>query len=135
MVKVVLVSFPALLVAVIFPGCIIPAATAAQQSAVYDNIGMDDVIFTNGLIFESPVRSRVDCSRRCSGRDGCVAFTYIKDPAARASGTCRGHFLGLTSWSLKEASAGDARTYQKARASGERHDNYNYSMPFQFYVT
>ncbi|KAK7503554.1 hypothetical protein BaRGS_00005093 [Batillaria attramentaria] len=85
---------------------------SAQNVAVYGgqtykegkagrNRGLDSLVFPGDFLFESSVRSRMDCSRKCLGHVGCAAFTFM-GPSA----TCRGHSSVPTSASPNSPSPG-----------------------------
>ena len=115
------VNFLAGLVAVIGSGLFPKAAAAGQMYSIYHDVGTDDVIFTDDLVFESSAWSDMDCARQCSRRDGCVASTYTKGSGATTPGTCRGHpSVVMTSSSALASGTNDTKTYRQAGASGER---------------
>ena len=114
------VNFVAGLVAVIAPGLYPKAAAAGQMYSIYHDVGTDDVIFTDDLVFESSAWSDMDCARQCSRRDGCVASTYSKGSGVTSPGTCRGHpSVVMTSSSALASVTNATKTYRQAGALGK----------------
>ena len=87
------------------------------ESALYEDTGLDDFLFTENLLFETKARSLVDCGRLCAEDDGCVAFTYIT--VTSGSEWCQGHSGKVASASAMTSSSG-ARTFNLAPEEGQR---------------
>ena len=120
---VISVNFSGCLVAFVVSCLLLPKAAAADQKcSMYRDVGNDDVILTDDLIFESSAWSDMDCARLCLRRDGCMASTYTKGSGVTSPGTCRGHpSVVMTSSIARTAAAAthDTRTYRQAGALGE----------------
>jgi len=125
---ILLVSLTGFLVSVSFWSVLPLARRAAGLKSglhVY-NVGADDVIFTDDLVFESLAWSDLDCTRQCSSRNGCLASTFISGPTATSPGTCRGHpSVVLTSSGAQVTSRNETKTYRWAGASGESRAEQN----------
>ena len=92
---------------------------SVTQTALCEDTGLDDFLFTENLLFETIARSLVDCGRLCAEDDGCVAFTYIT--ATSGSGSCRGHSGEVTPATAMTTSS-RARTFNLASEEGQRGD-------------
>ena len=97
-----------------------PAAAGQRYSLKYYDVGTDDIIFTDDLVYESLAWSELDCARQCSIRNGCLASTYIKGSEVTSPGLCRGHpSVVLTSSGAEVTATNGTKTYRQAGASGE----------------
>ena len=76
--------------AAVFVNCFLfaPVIEASTQMSLFSNTGLDNVIFTSNVLFESTSRSVLDCGRQCSRDERCVTFTHVK---GSSSWDCRGH--------------------------------------------
>ena len=80
-----------------------------QKEALFHKTGLDDVYFSNDIIFENGcVRSKLDCARQCASDECCVTFTYTKLYAGH--GICRGHWTAVATGNVT-TSLYRARTY------------------------
>ena len=77
---------------------------------LFSDTGLDNVIFTSSVLFESESRSVLDCGRQCFRDTRCVTFTQVK---GSSSGSCRGHSDTFTSTSDHDASVTGAKTFTK----------------------
>ena len=75
---------------------------------------LNDMVFTDDLIFETAARSKLDCSRQCSSRICCVVFTFT---TMTSGGSCRGHSSAMTSQS-DHVTTSKARSYIRDKAGG-----------------
>ena len=87
-----------------------PVVKASTQTFRFLNTGLDNVIFTSSVLFESESRSVLDCGRQCFRDTRCVTFTQVK---GSSSGSCRGHSDTFTSTSDYDASVTGAKTFTK----------------------
>ncbi|KAK7099137.1 hypothetical protein V1264_003323 [Littorina saxatilis] len=87
--------------------------TIDQIDEHYDDVRIDDVIFRDAVLFESKVRSKIDCFQRCRKLEGCASVTFIRETAGTTSKTCRGHYDVVTSFSVISSSVQGARTYKR----------------------
>ena len=98
--------------AAVFSNCLLfaPVLKASTQTFRFVNTGLDNVIFTSSVLFESKSRSVLDCGRQCFRDTRCVTFTHVK---GSSSGSCRGHSDTFTSTSDHDASVTGAKTFTK----------------------
>ena len=98
--------------AAVFVSCLLfaPVVKASTQTFRFVNTGLDNVVFTSSVLFESKSRSVLDCGRQCFRDNRCVTFTY---ETGSPSGSCRGHNTILNSNSDHDASVTGAKTFTK----------------------
>ena len=111
---------------VVLAFALFPAAVTLVCDKRMIDVGQDDVVFTDGTVFETSARSKLDCARHCLSHDGCQTFTFSRGPCKTCPGTCRGNSAtGVTPTSAREPAASAAKTYRRAGnqpASGEYKD-------------
>ena len=98
--------------AAVFVNCLLfaPVVKATTRGSLFSDTGLDNVIFTSSVLFESESRSVLDCGRQCSLDKRCVTFTH---GTGSSSGSCRGHNTILNSNSDHDASVSGAKTFTK----------------------
>ena len=74
-------------------------AFAREPSAV------EDVLYTNDLLFEAHELTKIECARMCSGTGGCMTVTFTPSTSLQPS-TCRGHSVPVTSSDPSQPSSG-----------------------------
>ncbi|XP_070173660.1 ficolin-2-like [Littorina saxatilis] len=80
--------------------------TAAVETYTYTNVGQNDKVFTEDVLFESPARNPLNCARQCNQHESCVTFTIDQ-------GICRGHAVLVTSNTTAVAAPG-AQSFAKS---------------------
>ncbi|KAK7490077.1 hypothetical protein BaRGS_00018777 [Batillaria attramentaria] len=82
-----------------FAGC-----DAVTGGAFWENkwlqTGPNDIILTDGVLFDVAARSKIECARLCAETSDCVTFTSAQSGAAVS---CRGHSSSVTLGSLASA--------------------------------
>ena len=98
--------------AAVFVNCLLfaPVVKATTRESLFSNTGLDNVIFTNSVLFESESRSVLDCGRQCFRDARCVTFTHVTGSSSRS---CRGHSDTFTSTSDHDASVTGAKTFTR----------------------
>ena len=98
--------------AAIFVNCLLfaPVVKATTRESLFSNTGLDNVIFTSSVLFESESRSLLNCALQCVHDEQCVTFTHV---TGSSSGSCRGHNTILNSNSDQDASVPGAKTFTK----------------------
>ena len=98
--------------AAVFVNCLLfaPVVKATTRASLFSDTGLDNVIFTSSVLFESESRSLLDCGRQCSLDKRCVTFTHV---TGSSSGSCRGHSDTFTSTSDHDASVTKAKTFTR----------------------
>ena len=100
--------------AAVFVNCLLfaPVVKATTRESLFSNTGLDNVIFTSSVLFESESHSVLDCGHQCVRDERCVTFTHV---AGSSSGSCRGHSDTFTSTSTHAVSVPAARTFTRRR--------------------
>ena len=75
---------------------------------------LNDMIFIEDLIFDTVVKSKLDCGRQCCSRPCCVTFTFS---TMTSGATCRGHLSRMTSESAYVNASG-AGSYIRGKSGG-----------------
>ena len=98
--------------AAVFVNCLLfaPVVKATTRGSLFSDTGLDNVIFTSSVLFESESRSLLDCGRQCSLDKRCVTFTHV---TRSSSGSCRGHSDTFTSTSTHAVSVPGAKTFTR----------------------
>ena len=98
--------------AAVFVNCLLfaPVVKATARESLFSDTGLDNVIFTGSVLFESESHSVLDCGHQCVRDERCVTFTYVTEST---SGSCRGHSDTFTSTSDHDASVTGAKTFTK----------------------
>ena len=98
--------------AAVFVNCLLfePVVKATTRESLFSHTGLDNVIFTSSVLFESKSRSVLDCGRQCSNETWCVTFTHV---TGSSSGSCRGHSETFTSTSTNAVSVPGAKTFTR----------------------
>ena len=98
--------------AAVFVNCLLftPVVKATTRESLFSHTGLDNVIFTSSVLFESESRSVLDCGRQCSRDARCVTFTHV---TGSSSGSCRGHSDIFNSTSDHDASVSGAKTFTR----------------------
>ena len=73
-----------------------PLTEATTHLSRFSNTGLDSLVFTSNVLFETTSRSVLDCGRQCVRDARCVTFTRV---TGSSSGSCRGHAAIFTSTS------------------------------------
>ena len=69
---------------------------------VIQDLSLSDFIFTDDVLFDTSVRSPLECAQVCSALEECASFTYHRDSLT----SCRGHTSVMTSNSSSTPAAG-----------------------------
>ena len=69
---------------------------------VIQDLSLSDFIFTDDVLFDTSVRSLLECAQVCSAMEECASFTYHRDSLT----SCRGHTSVMTSNSSSTPVAG-----------------------------
>ena len=85
-----------------------PVTEATTRLSRFSNTGLDSLVFTSNVLFETTSRSVLDCGRQCVRDARCVTFTRVK---GSSSGSCRGHAVIFKSTSAHFVSATGATTF------------------------
>ena len=85
-----------------------PVTEATTRLLRFSNTGLDSLVFTSNVLFETTSRSVLDCGRQCVCDARCVTFTRVK---VSSSGSCRGHAAIFNSTSAHFVSATGAITF------------------------
>ena len=96
--------------AAVFVNCLLfaPVVKATTRGSLFSDTGLDNVIFTSSVLFESESRSLLDCGRQCSLDKRCVTFTHV---TGSSSGSCRGYNASFTSNSTYAVSVPGAKAF------------------------
>ena len=87
-----------------------PVVKATTRESLFSHTGLDNVIFTSSVLFESESRSVLDCGGQCSSEAWCVTFTHV---TGSSSGSCRGNSETFTSTSTHAVSVTGAKTFAR----------------------
>ena len=120
-----------LLFAIVFVKVLLckPALTTTITSSVFDRDSkLDNLFFTDNLLFENAAWYVLDCAHQCSENGQCVAFTFI--PGFLAPGSCRAHSAALTSASSDRTSANGAETFMIVATEDNRGEKQNSRFRF-----
>ena len=100
--------------AAVFVNCLLfePVVKATTRESLFSHTGLDNVIFTSSVLFESESRSVLDCGGQCSSEAWCVTFTHV---TGSSSGSCRGHNDTFTFASTHTVSVPGAKTFTRRR--------------------
>ena len=103
--------------AAVFVNCLLfaPVVKATTRESLFSDTGLDNVVFTSSVLFESESRSLLNCALQCIHDEQCVTFTHI---TGSSSGSCRGHNAILNSHSDHDASVTGAKTFTKSGICG-----------------
>ena len=85
-----------------------PVTEATTRLSRFSNTGLDSLVFTSNVLFETTSRSVLDCGRHCICDARCVTFTRVK---GSSSGSCRGHAAIFNSTSAHFVSPTGATTF------------------------
>ena len=77
-----------------------------QSKTFLQRPDLADEVFVEGLLFQSPARSNLECLWRCSSTPSCVSYTHTPSSGTRDGFTCRGHAPLLSVQSLYVAAPG-----------------------------
>ena len=99
--------------AAVFVNCLLfaPVVKATTRESLFSDTGLDNVVFTSSVLFETESRSLLNCALQCIHHEQCVTFTHI---TGSSSGSCRGHNAILNSHSDHDASVTGAKTVTKS---------------------
>ena len=56
-----------------------PVTEATTRLSRFSNTGLDSLVFTSNVLFETTSRSVLDCGRQCVRDARCVTFTRVKN--------------------------------------------------------
>ena len=85
-----------------------PVTEAMTRMSRFSNTGLDSLVFTSNVLFETTSRSVLDCGSHCVRDARCVTFTRVK---GSSSGSCRGHAAIFNSTSAHFVSATGATAF------------------------
>ena len=57
-----------------------PVTEATTRLSRFSSTGLDSLVFTSNVLFETTSRSVLDCGRHCVRDARCVTFTRVKGP-------------------------------------------------------
>ena len=84
-----------------------PLTEATTRLSRFSNTGLDSLVFTSNVLFETTSRSVLDCGSQCVRDAWCVTFTSVK---GSSSWFCRGYNVTFNSTSAQGESATGATT-------------------------
>ena len=96
--------------AAIFVNCLLfaPVVKATTRESLFSDTGLDNVIFTSRVLFESESRSVRNCALQCMHDERCVTFSHV---TGSSSGSCRGYNASFTSNSTYAVSVPGAKAF------------------------
>ena len=83
---------------------------ATTRTSRFSNTGLDSMVFTSSVLFETTSRSVLDCGSQCALDTQCVTFTSVK---GSSSWFCRGYNVTFNSTSAQGESATGATTFSR----------------------
>ncbi|KAL8625979.1 hypothetical protein ACOMHN_012571 [Nucella lapillus] len=91
----------------------------SQRETSFDRRLPNDVLFTEDVLMEVSARSRIECSKKCAGTEGCVMCTFHSSPQG-PPGHCRLHSQLQTAADGKQSMPGAKSVVRRPNCDGDR---------------